>query len=449
MDHQSILDSGGTIAEGTVLLKNIPANKFPEGVLLGTSDRNIKYYWIIHANNTEPKAYVTDRIIKENELLFDVYIKRFKSITLTDLRRTLGLEEDLNQQEVDNRIMSLVKKGALKASSSTDSSHFVFSKSFALSLPNEGDYLIFDRDSSGLKLNYSREILKSPIGAVPNIIDPSNNGGPWGIRFDDSEFSTDALERIIDVPVETFPYDSANHEYEKTFTILGSATILYEYVQVRESDQQRSGRFFATWPGGSTNSGLNKEIKALRVKVGSNPAVDIPVSRDTSVGNAFALKSERLTQDPVGLAGSGPVSMSINIVFTDDTVAYGNNGTEFNPVATDMDMKYSWDTLAGLTEDSLQQLVTVEKYHHDFETNSGFDIELNNFNFLTSITGVSAVRGNSNRMKNINVCRLSFVLTRHDGHEWNPGTYRCKVHRQKEGITPYLHDFQFKRGITD
>ena len=47
----------------------MPAGKFPEDVLLGTSDKNIKYYWIIHANDTEPKAYVTDRIIKENPVI--------------------------------------------------------------------------------------------------------------------------------------------------------------------------------------------------------------------------------------------------------------------------------------------------------------------------------------------------------------------------------------------
>ena len=449
MDHQSILDSGGTIAEGTVLLKNIPASKFPESVLLGTSTKNIKYYWIIYASNTEPKAYVTDRIVKENELLFDVYVKRFKSLNITELRKTLGLDEDLNQQEVDNRIIALVKKGALKAASSTDSSHFVFSKSFALSLPSEGEYMIFNRDATGLKLTHSREILKSPIGQVPNVLDPSNNGGPWGIRFDDAEFSVDALERVIDIPTAEFPYDQPNHEYEKTIPIVGKPTILFEYVQVRETDQQRAGRFLATWPGGSTSSGLSKSIKALRVKVGNNPAIDIPMSRDTNVVNAFALKSAKQTQDPVGLSGSDSVTMSINLVFTDDTVAFGNNGVEFNAVALDIDMKYSWQTLSGPTDDNLLLRATVEKYHHDFETNSGFDIELNNFNFLSSLTGVSAVTGNSERMNNINVCKLSFDLTRHDGHEWTPGTYRCKAHRQVEGITPYLHDFQFKRGLTE
>ena len=359
------------------------------------------------------------------------------------------MEEDLNQQEVDNRIVALVKKGALKIATPADSGQFLFSKSYYLNLPSEGDFILFERSPDGLKLSWQKDILDIPIGELFNIVSIDNNGGPYGQRFDDSEFSMDALERVIPVPKDTFPYDSGNHEYEKSFVIVGSATINVEYVQLRESDQDRAGKFFVTWPGGSRTSGLPKDIKALRVTVGNNPSFDVPVTRDTSVVNAFALVSGKLTADPAGLSGTGSVDMSVNIVFDDDTLAYGDTGEVFLPVATDVDLKFSLDKYSGPSSSNVMLDSSSVKYHHDFETNSGFDIELNNFNFMKSLLGDVPVIANLNRNMRHTTYKLKFDLKRHDKNEWNPGKYRLKVHRQGGAIRPYLHDFQFKHGLTE
>lgn len=450
LNHKTPLDSGGLIEEGDVYLSNIPANKYSEEFLFGATDNaDIKRYWVIHGPGLEPKAYITDNIDRANPILFNVVIKRFNAINTDELKTILGLEEDLNQQEVDNRILALVRKGALKTSQAQDASPFVFSKSFALSLPGNNEYIIFDRSTDGSQLTSEIEILNSPAGEVPNILSIEENGGPWGIRFDDSEFSCDALEKIIPEITANFPYDSGNNEFEQTITIKGNVTAEFEYVQVRETDQTRNGRFFITWPTRSVGSSLSKTIKAVRVTVGSNDPIDVPVIKDNSVSNAFALvSSPKLTEDPPGLSGTGQVTMKINFIYSDDTLAYGNNGVEYNQELREADLKYSWDTYAGPTSDNLQKLITVEKYHYDFDTSNGFDIELNNFNFLTSLEGSNKVSGNANRASNINVCRINLILKRHDAGPWLPGTYRVKVHRQQEGIEPYLHDFQFKNGIT-
>lgn len=447
--HDQTLESGGIIESGDLELKNIPASKYSESYLDTSATTGVKRYWIVYGPATEPKAYTTKEIQRPNPLLFNVVIQRYQPINSSELYNILGVEEDLNQEQVDNRILALVRKGALKTATQQDSSSFVFSKSFRLRLPSSESYIIFDRSTDGLTLSKEIEILNSPVGSVPDVLSKANNGGPWGIRFDDAEFSTSGLERIIPEISASFPYDSGNNEFEQTVTIKGNTTAEFEYVQVRETDQTRNGRFFITWPVHSVGNSLSKTIKAVRVTVGNNDPVDVPLIKDNSVSNAFALvSSPKLTEDPPGLSGTDTVNMKINFIYTDDTLAYGDTGVEYEEETREADLIYSWNTYVGPTNDSLVHVAFVNKYHHDFETNSGFDIELNNFNFLQSLDGAHPVEAQGARSQNVNVCRLEFILKRHDGQAWIPGKFRMKVHRQTHGSLPYLHDFQFKRGIT-
>ena len=446
LDHQQMLDSGGSVLDGDIMLKNIPANKFDESFLQGVSKiGKVRRFWVIAGPQLEPKAYTTIRVERPNPILFNVLITRAKSINSSDLRELLE-EDDLNQQQVDDRIVALVNKGALKMSSQQDKSHLIFSKSFNVVLPQKNSSILFQRSSDGLTLESSIKLLTSPVGSVPNILPLAENGGPWGIRFDDAEFSTGQLERIIPPISADFPYDSGSHEYEKTLNIKGNTTALVEYVQVRETDRTRNGRFFFTWAVGSQGGGLSKAIKAVRVTVGNADPVDIPLSRDASVTNAFALKSDRLASDPTGLEGTGQVTMTFNFIFTDDTLAYGANGVEANLDPRDADLKYTWETWVGPSVSNLTLVAGVDRYHHDFETSSGFDIDMNTFNFMESLTGDKAVAGNSRRANSVNECRLKLQMTRHDKQQWTSGDYRVKVGGASTGA--YMHDFQFKRGIT-
>ena len=458
LDHISELSEGGMILEGNIMLREIPCRTRPEQVgfweeeqlQTASAEEGVKRYWVLAGPSLKPKAYTTQRIIKTSPIAFDVQIKRFDSINSKDI--IIPGEEDmgLNQNQVDERIVALVAKGALKLAQPADKDSFHFSKSYALMFPNEGDYIAFDRSSDGLTLSAVIRLLTSPAGTVPNVLSPDQNGGPWGIRFDDSEFSTDRLERVVSEPSSSFPYDSGSHEYEKSLVVnTTGTTALFEYVQRRETDQDRNGRFFVTWPQGSRGpAGLTKNIEFLRVKVGSNPSVDIPLVRDTSVQNAYALKSDRLAEDPRGLEGTQAVNMTLNFVFEDGTLAFGDDGEVSAEVLRQADLKYAWDTLSGPDNENLEKVTSVEKYHHDFQTNQGFDIEMNNFNFVTALEGPGSVQAQPNRMASVNACELRMVLKRHDKNQWLPGNYRVKVHRQQTGHQPYLHDYQYKKGIT-
>ena len=94
----------------------------------------------------------------------------------------------LTQDQVDARIRELVAVGVLKTSSEAQKDYFIFSKTFNLNLPREGENMIFERTADGLYLSHTILALSSPVGSVPNIVSPASGGGPWGIRFDDCEF---------------------------------------------------------------------------------------------------------------------------------------------------------------------------------------------------------------------------------------------------------------------
>ena len=67
---------------------------------------------------------------------------------------------------------------------------------------------------------------------------------------------------------------------------------------------------------------------------------------------------------------------------------------------------------------------------------------------MQSLTGDHVVQGNDRRMNSVNQCRFKLDIARHDKHQWDAGKYRCKVHRQQAGAQPYLHDFQYKKGVS-
>ena len=258
------LQEGGSIHEGDLILQGIPKDSYFEDALetdslQGTTTK----YWVIKG-----RAYTTVSI-KENLITYQVQIRRYSGVNVGSLINPEE-EEPMNQELIDARIKELVAVGALNTSSEAQKDFFIFSKSFNLNLPREGENMVFERTDNGLYLSHTILALSSPIGSVPNIVSTSSGGGPWGIRFDDCEFSTDAIERIFPEVTGTFPYDAANHEYELTLPINApQTTALFEYVQLRETDQQRAGRFFVTWPARSQSHSLgSKTIKALRVKVG-------------------------------------------------------------------------------------------------------------------------------------------------------------------------------------
>ena len=445
ISHKEILEPGGSLQEGDLFLNGIPKDKFDRSQLETASlEGLVDKYWVINQ-----RAYTTINIV-EKIATFNVQIRRYDSINVGDL---INPEEDdmgLTQDQVDARIRELVAVGVLKTSSEAQKDFFIFSKTFNLNLPREGENMIFERTADGLYLSHTILALSSTVGSVPNILSPSSGGGPWGIRFDDCEFSTDAIERIFPEVTGTFPYDAGNHEYELTLPINApQTTALFEYVQLRETDQQRAGRFFVTWPARSQSHSLgSKTIKALRVKVGNNDAVDIALNRDTTVTNAFAMVSDKLPADPTGLSGNSSVTMTFNFVFTDDTLAYGDNGVVFYPVVRDADLKLTWQSWAGPDLQSLVNVANIERFYHDFETTGGYDIDLNTYNFMQSLTGDQVVQGNNRRMNSVNQCRFKLDIARHDKQQWDAGKYRCKVHRQQTGAQPYLHDFQYKKGVS-
>ena len=71
---------------------------------------------------------------------------------------------------------------------------YLFAKDFPITLPAEGAYVPFVRSSDGLRLEANLTLVNSPVGSVPNVKAQDENGGPWGIMFNDAEFAFDALE---------------------------------------------------------------------------------------------------------------------------------------------------------------------------------------------------------------------------------------------------------------
>lgn len=446
---QQELDQGGIGVQTQVKLKNIPVSLYSESYLeTDTENDDVDRYWILAGPGLEPRAYTTERIEKQNPLLWDMTLKVFDSINSEDI--IIPGEEDmgLSQPQVDDRIVALVAKGALKTASDNEKSNFLFSKTFPLTLPSEGSYMVFNRSNDGLVLSHTIMALTSPVGAVPNVVGPENNGGPWGIQFVDAEFSVDALHQIIPPISTSMNFERNDQLYAADGQrIKGNTTANFEYTKrsASQSDPNR-GRWTITWGIRSQASGLSKPIKALRVQFGSADPIDYPLSRDPNVANAYALRSEELGTDPVPLQGTGSVPVTFNFVFNDDTLAYGEQGEEYTEDPREADLKYVWETWAGPDEQNLNNVVNTERFHHDFETSDGFDIDLKTFDFTTSLTGSSMVSSNARRDSSVNQIRIRLDLTRHDGQQWPAGTYRLKLHRGN--LQPYIHDFQFKKGLS-
>ena len=315
--HDVRLQEGGSLTEGDFILKGFPKTTFSESQLETSSlDGNVDKYWVING-----RAYTTVSI-KESIISYDVHIRRYDNINVGDLINPEGDDMGLTQDQVDARIMELVSKGALKVSSDTDRSQFVFSKSFNLTFPASDERVSLSLSQDKMTLYADITLLTNPIGVVPNIVSKENGGGPWGIRFDDTEVSFDGL-------------------------------------QYRANAQ-------ANW---------------------------------------------------------------------DDETRETN-------------LKYIWETWSGPSEQALIKVASVERYHHDFDSNQGFDIDMNTFNFMTSLDGDQQVQENLRRMGSVTRVVLRIQLSRKDGNAWGDGLYSTVIHHQSGEFLPYLHDFQFKRGIT-
>ena len=318
------LKEGGIGTSVQVMLKNIPVSLYSEGDLeTAVEDETaLKKYWVLSGPGLEPKAYTTKTILKRNPILFDVTLEEFDSINSSDI--IIPGEEDmgLNQAQVDNRIIALVAKGALKTATPADRDHFVFSKSFNLTFPDSDERVALSLSTDKKVLYADLVLLTNPPGEVPNILSKENGGGPWGIRFDDAEVSFDGLE-------------------------------------FRANEQ-------ANWDGETQECNL----------------------------------------------------------------------------------KYIWETWVGASTSNLNKVASVERYHHDFDSNEGFDIDMNTFNFMTSLDGDQPVTENLRRMNSATRVVLRLELKRKDENNWNDGLYSVVIHHQSSDFTPYLHDFQFKKSLT-
>ena len=113
VDLSQTMDLGGNIAEGRILLKNIPRSVYSnQDLRTSVEDGSVRKYWIIGGNGIEPQAYLTSQISVPNLAFWDVLITRYKP-----LKVEIPPEEDmgLSQAQVDARIRALVAQAALQA----------------------------------------------------------------------------------------------------------------------------------------------------------------------------------------------------------------------------------------------------------------------------------------------------------------------------------------------
>ena len=83
--EQEVLDSGGTVSVGDVILRSISLNKYPESSLsTATDNKDIKRYWVLKGPTFSAKAYTT-RSIKIGRIFAEVVISRYKSINTEEL----------------------------------------------------------------------------------------------------------------------------------------------------------------------------------------------------------------------------------------------------------------------------------------------------------------------------------------------------------------------------
>ena len=130
----------------------------------------------------------------------------------------------------------------------------------------------------------------------------------------------------------------------------------------------------------------------------------------------------------------------------------------YNPETREVDLEYILETWSGSDLASVSHIAPVDviRYHRDFDSNEGFDIDPVTFNFLSPLEGTPATAlisqtnpnvGAYTRNERANELRLTIKLKRHDGNAWNTGFYRIQLHRQATGIQPYIVDYQFAKEV--
>ena len=119
----------------------------------------------------------------------------------------------------------------------------------------------------------------------------------------------------------TLTYD--NNIFDDTVVAIGDQNILLEYVRLTGTTPQTEpdrGRWRVTFAQGVANP-FPKNIKSLRIAIGSANPVTIPLTVDNSVQNTLAFKSTAaLARDP--FANTNDQSIQYNFLFTDDTSSY-------------------------------------------------------------------------------------------------------------------------------
>ena len=113
--------------------------------------------------------------------------------------------------------------------------------------------------------------------------------------------------------------------YSAPLTLPGSQTRLsIRYYPLEDTGNADRGKWEVIWPTGITVSGLPKEIKALRLKIGNEDSFDIAVTRE-ALQTYSVISSAAAPGNPRGLnpAQSGDTAqLTFNMVFEDDTTLY-------------------------------------------------------------------------------------------------------------------------------
>ena len=85
---EEVLESGGVISVGDILLKQIPISRYSEDDLSSsTSDNSIKH-WILVSSKGEPRAYTTGKIIRSH-VFWEVILLRAKAFNSDDIKKLL------------------------------------------------------------------------------------------------------------------------------------------------------------------------------------------------------------------------------------------------------------------------------------------------------------------------------------------------------------------------
>ena len=90
ISNKEFMESGGVIAVGEIVLRQIPVSRYKESDLqTSTLSGRVKRYWILSDPKSEPKAYTTTNITR-GPLFWEVVLERYKSINEEKLEQALS-----------------------------------------------------------------------------------------------------------------------------------------------------------------------------------------------------------------------------------------------------------------------------------------------------------------------------------------------------------------------